>query len=108
MKKAFGTLAAFAVLAAGTITYRAIDACNEWQERYKRFLYVEMMQNGPMVYTPAMIEAIVGEQPVGCDRPESNLSHADLDRFRRDPVNFDEFLHEWRTAFRRTNGFKDL
>lgn len=108
MKKAWGALATLAVLAGGTLTYRTIDACSASQERYKRFLYVEMSGHSPIVYSAPMIEAIVGERPFGCDRPGTILTDADLSRFRRDPVDFDEFLHETRSAYRRTDGFRDL
>lgn len=107
MKKVLASTTALIAIAGGALAYRTVVACADFQERYKRFVYVEMMKNSPMVYTPQMIDEIVGGRPFGCDRRTQDLSHADLQRFHRDPVDFDEFL-ETRTAFRRTNGLTNL
>jgi len=108
MKKFAGTLALVLIVTGGAFAYRTIDACGDWQERYKRFFYVEMMKNSPMIYTPEMIEEIAGGRPFACDRPSTTLSQADLEKFRRDTADADEFVDESRAAFRRTNGFKNL
>lgn len=107
MKRVLASATILIAIAGGALAYRTIDACADFQRHYKRFLYVEMMQHSPLVYTPRIIDEIVGGRPFGCDRPTA-LSHADLERFHRDPVDFDEFLQETRAAFRRTNGFKNL
>lgn len=96
---------AFAVLfllASGALAYRSVDACRGWQERYKRFLYSEMMKNSPVTYSPEMIEEVVGERPGGCDRPSRVLSKADVERYRQEGVGPNEFVEERRAAYRRT------
>lgn len=108
VKKVLASATTLIAIAGGAFAYRTVDACADFQQRYKRFLYVEMMKTSPLVYTPRMIEEIVGGRPLGCDRPSPALSHADLERFHRDPVDFDEFLPETRAAFRRTEGFKNF
>jgi hypothetical protein len=98
MKKVVSTVTAFVLLAGGLFTYRMIDACNDWQDRYKRFLYSELIKNSPMIYTPEMIDGVIGEPPAGCDRPSRVLSEDDAERFRREGVGPNEFAPAIRRA----------
>ena len=38
-------LLAVLLLGGGLLVYRTVDTCSEWQDRYKRVLYSEMMKN---------------------------------------------------------------
>jgi hypothetical protein len=66
-------LVALVVVCGAVLAYRLVDACADWQHAYERFLYREMMKNSPIIYTPEMIEEIIGERPFGCDRPPRSL-----------------------------------
>jgi len=96
MKRVALALAAVLLVMGGVVAYLTIDACGDWRERYKRFLYAEMMKISPVIYTPDMIEQIIGERPVGCDRPAATLSKNDLERYRREGVGPNEFAEEMR------------
>ena len=80
MKRFALLVLAMSVLAAGLFVVNARAGCSEWQERYKRAQYSELMKITPFVYTPAELEKIAGERPLGCDRPPRNLSESDLSR----------------------------
>jgi hypothetical protein len=61
------------LIAAGFFAVRASDPCGDWQRRYERFLEVESMKNSPIIYTPEMVEEVIGERPSDCGIPESDL-----------------------------------
>jgi hypothetical protein len=94
MKRAVLALAALLLVMSGVAAYRTIDGCEYWQERYRRFLYSEMMKISPVIYTPDMIEERIGERPPGCDRPAATLNRDDLQRYRREGVGPNEFVEE--------------
>ena len=105
MKRGLAGLALALLLAGGVIGYRTVDACGDWRERYKQFLYTEMMKNSPVIFTPEMIGEIVGGRPFGCDRPDT-LTESDVARFNRDGVDRRAINEEIRAAYLRTNGFQ--
>jgi hypothetical protein len=103
MKRLLSTLAVVLLVTGAVLVYRTTDACGDWQERYKRFLYSELIKTSPFVYTPEMIEEIIGEHPPGCNTPSfRELSDADIERFQREGVGPNEFLEERRAASRRS------
>lgn len=75
---------ATSTLGGGVFAYRFVDACADWQDRYKRVLFDELMGRSPLILTPDKIEAEIGERPPGCDRPDRALGEADLRRFHEE------------------------
>ena len=69
------------VTIAGGLTILHVRECSAWQDDYKRVLYMEMMRNSPIVYTPKDIDRIIGNRPAGCERP-TQLSNEDFARYR--------------------------
>jgi len=76
--------------------------CSQWQDDYKRFLYVEVLKNTPVIYTREEIDRIIGGQPEGCVRPTS-LTNEDVARYQREHVGPNEFLDEEREAVARVS-----
>lgn len=101
MKRFFLALVSLLLVTSGVVAYRAIDACADWQERYKRFLYSEWVKISPVIYTPAMIDEVIGDRPAGCDRPGRVLSKEDRRRYRREHIGPNEFLEERRATVRQ-------
>jgi hypothetical protein len=95
MKKTLVALASLLILLTGVFVLHVADTCSDWQDRCRRFLYSEMIKNSPFIYTPEMIDEIIGERPAGCDRP-TTLSTTDVRRYRREGVGPNEFLEERR------------
>ena len=93
-------LASLLLVASVVVAYRT-EACSNWQEQYKRFIYSEMLKNAPFTYTEKMIEEIIGERPLGCGRP--SLSNQDSRRYRREGVGWNEFAEEQRAVARQSN-----
>jgi hypothetical protein len=103
VKRLLSALAIVLLVTGALLVYRTTDACVNWRERYKRFLYSELIKLSPFIYTPEMIEEIIGERPLGCDAPTfRELSDADIERFQREGVGPNEFLEERRAASRRS------
>ena len=84
------------VVIGGANAYRGRGACAEWQERYKRFTYLQMMRQSPVIYSFEEIEEIIGEQPLGCDREPP--TEDDISRLRSEDLDPIEFLDEERAA----------
>lgn len=91
-------LATVLFIASGVLVFRVVGGCANWQQQYRRFLYAEMMKNSPHIYTPEMIEKVIGEPPEGCDRPGPGFSRETLDAFRREGVGPNEFSEEIQAA----------
>jgi hypothetical protein len=82
------------VIALGGIADRVVSSCSEWQERYKRFRYVSMMKNVPVIYSLEDIERIIGDRPRSCEAP--TLTDDDLARLRAERVDLNEFDEDQR------------
>jgi hypothetical protein len=67
---------------AGGLYFVRARRCSSWQGDYKRFLYVEMMKNSPIIYTPEEIDRIM-RRPAGCERPAGLSDEASL-RYRQE------------------------
>lgn len=93
MKRVLLVLAALFLVTSGVVAYRTFE-CADWQERYKRFLYSEIVKISPVIHTPDTIEQLIGDRPAGCDRPSETLSKEDLERYRREGVGPNEFVEE--------------
>ena len=89
------------VVTASVVVFRD-RSCTAWQNKYKRFLYTEMIKNSPIIYSPEDIDRIIGERPVGCERPTS-LTDEDFTRYRNENIGPNEFVDEMREA-RHTSG----
>lgn len=87
-----------ALMSAGVFGYRTVT-CSSWQEDYKRFIYTEIMKNSPVIYGPDDIEAIIGDRPAGCERPEE-LTDEELRRFRDEGIRPNHFVDRMRVTSR--------
>lgn len=80
------------LIASGFLVFRVVGGCANWQKQYRRFLYAEMMKTGsPHIYSPEMIDKVIGEPPEGCERPGPRLSKETINEFRREGVGANEF-----------------
>ena len=102
MKRALVVIAVVGSLAVGSVAYVTVDACSWWQDRYKQYVYSEMMKNSPIILPDGGVEAIIGQRPINCDGPPYELTHADMDRFRSEGIGPNSFLEETRAAFKRS------
>lgn len=93
MRRVLLALAALVLVTSGVVAYRT-NECADWQERYKRFLYSEIVKISPVIHTPDMIEELIGDRPAGCDRPSATLSKVDLERYRREGVGPNEYVEK--------------
>ena len=71
------------------IGYGTIDSCSDWQGRYKRFIYAEMLKIGPVIQNPG--EDAIGHRPLGCPRPGRTLTPEEYERYRREGIGPNEF-----------------
>lgn len=101
MKRVVVALVSLLLVMNGVVVLRTVTSCADWQERYKRFLYSEMMKISPVIHTTEMIEQIVGARPLGCDRPSRTLNTKDLKRYKDAGVGPNEFVEEIRAAIRK-------
>jgi len=94
VKRLVPALVCLLLVMNGVVFFQRVASCADWQERYKRFLYSEMQKNSPVIYTPEMIEQIVGPRPLGCDQPRRTLHSEDLERYKNAGVGPNEFVEE--------------
>jgi hypothetical protein len=99
VKRVVAILAVVALTIMAFVAYRTVDVCREYQDRYKKFLYSEMMNNSPLIWTP---DELFGEPPWLCEKPDwDSLTAWDAARYRREGVGPNEFSKEMREAARR-------
>jgi hypothetical protein len=81
MKRASLVLIGLLLVVSAVVFVGGEGECREWQGRYKRVLFLEIMKNSPVIMTPELVEEQIGARPGGCQTPA--LTQHDIDRYRR-------------------------
>lgn len=81
---------------SGSFVFRIVS-CNAWRDDYSGFIYSETLKNTPMLYGPDEIEAIIGEEPAACERPD-RLTNDDIRRFGAEGIGPNYFDQQIRAT----------
>jgi hypothetical protein len=96
MRKVAVAASVVVAFAAGAFTYRTVDTCSGWQERYKRVMYSDFLKIGPVVDIEGRDDAS-GDQPIFCPRPDE-VSPSEAKRYAREGITYDS-IQEGKTKF---------
>ncbi|MEA2433290.1 MAG: hypothetical protein QOG54_747 [Actinomycetota bacterium] len=98
VKRFVAVLALIVLAISGFVAFRTVDTCHDYQDRYKKFVYSEMMKNSPIIIDP---DELFGEPPWLCEKPSGMLTADDRARYNREGIGPNEFTDEMREAARR-------